>query len=208
MSSNSTICPRCGGKKSYRGKMCWSCRTAPPDFIDNNDGTVSIPLTSTDGIERFAIIDRDDIDLVVCHKWFAFDGRPAGGSTFYAHATINKKTTRMHRLILGASASELVDHENRDGLDNRRSNIRKCTSQENSRNKQRQRSGTSRFKGVSWNRKNKTWIAQISNNLRCQYLESFKDEENAAMAYDRAARELHGVFGRYNFPSDGEMSAI
>lgn len=58
---------------------------------------------------------------------------------------------------------------------------------------------TSRFKGVSRHSKNEKWIAQIQEDGRTKYLGSFDSEEDAAKAYDAAAREVFGVFARTNF---------
>jgi hypothetical protein len=110
----------------------------------------------------------------------------------------------MHRYLMG-EPSEEVDHENGDGLDNRRKNLRRATHAQNMMNALSRR-GSSRFKGVFWSVNR--WQAAIRDDYRKVYLGQFKIEEDAARAYDDAARRIHGAFARLNFPIEGERSAL
>ena len=103
----------------------------------------------------------------------------------------------MHRHILSAPAHLTVDHINRNRLDNRRCNLRLCTVAENNCNRFVVLSPTSRFKGVT--RRDNLWVASIhpsGNRLR---LGSFAVEEDAARAYDVAAKKFYGEFACCNF---------
>lgn len=111
------------------------------------------------------------------------------------------------RLILNAPTGAHVDHINGDPFDNRRCNLRLCTAGENNRNQRAQRGSTSRFKGVSA-RLDGRWMAQICASGNSQYIGIFRDEDEAARAYDTRARELHGEFAAVNFPLAGEQSAV
>jgi hypothetical protein len=62
---------------------------------------------------------------------------------------------------------------------------------------------SSRFRGVTWNRKNKRWQASINIGGKYKYLGSFLSEDDAAVAFDRAAVELRGRKARVNFSLDG-----
>ena len=118
----------------------------------------------------------------------------------------------MHRVITGAREGEHVDHINGNTLDNRRNNLRKCSAQDNVRNRRKpsHRAGrptTSIYKGVSWQPRESRWYATIGINGQQIVLGRFTDEIEAAHAYDRAARQHFGAFARLNFPRDGEQAA-
>ena len=146
---------------------------------------------------KVALVDDEDYDLVSSMKWHLDKG-------YARHAQrINGKVKHifMHRLILNAINSDLyVDHINKNTLDNRKSNLRLCTMSQNSAN--RKPYGKSNFLGVSIlnNGKYRQIIANIRKNKVQYLLGSFATEEEAAMAYDKAAIELHGEFARLNFP--------
>ena len=108
----------------------------------------------------------------------------------------------MHREVLRIPDHLLVDHINRNGLDNRKANLRPATAAQNTRNqaKRQDRNFSSKYKGVSRNGGKKLWQAVIHVNCMTMYLGSFHRETQAAKAYDRAARRYHGEFAVLNFP--------
>jgi len=98
---------------------------------------------------------------------------------------------------------EKIDHVNHNGLDNRRSNLRLATIQENQFNRQIQKTTkSSQYKGVSWETKQNKWRPSIKFNNQNIHLGSFTSEEDAARAYDKVAKELFGEFCCLNFPED------
>lgn len=94
-----------------------------------------------------------------------------------------------------------VHHVNGDALDNRRDNLRVCTKQQDTHGFQLKRSikATSRFRGVSWFKRDQNWKAQIMLDGHQRHIGYFNCEEDAARAYNIAAKELFGEFASPNF---------
>jgi len=103
----------------------------------------------------------------------------------------------MHNLIMG---TKLVDHKNGNGLDNQKNNLRNCTNQQNHMNRRPKKNCTSKFKGVCRFKKDLKWTAVIKFNRKQIYIGIFGNEEDAAKAYDKKAKELFGEFAYLNFP--------
>lgn len=158
----------------------------------------TIPLLPTD-LGHVALVDDIDYNLLIQYRWYAVRTSSGGKK---AQASINNKTVLMHRLIMNAPKGMQVDHINMDTLDNQRSNLRICTNAQNTCNQKGKSSRLSQYKGVSWHKKNKKWIAAITKNGQSFYLGSFESEIAAARTYDREARFLHGEFARLNFSSE------
>ena len=153
-----------------------------------------IPLTQG----KSCIVDAEDFKWLSAYNWCASKGN---NGRFYAVRKCKKKTTCMHRQILGCKPDEQADHRNNDGLDNRRINLRKCTHAENERNRGKTQRNSSGFKGVHWFRPTRQWRAAIQSDGKMQHIGLFKKVEDAARAYDKKARELHGSFAHTNFPN-------
>lgn len=151
---------------------------------------IEIPLTK--GL--FALIEEKDFEIVGKHKWYARKGK----NTYYATST-RCKTLHMHRLIMDVGDRLThIDHKNSNGLDNRRDNLRLATCAQNNCNK-RANKGTSNFKGIHWNKSNKKWTAQITKpGLPTKHIGNFISEIDAALAYNKAAKEMHGEFAWLN----------
>lgn len=114
-----------------------------------------------------------------------------------------RSRTALHRDIMGINDPKVfVDHINGDRFDNRRSNLRIASSYGNNQNSAPRINGKSRFKGVYpvRNTTDKIWAAQIKANHVRTFLGCFTTQEEAALAYDAAAKQLHGEFARLNFP--------
>lgn len=109
-------------------------------------------------------------------------------------------------ITAGSWPPDTVDHINGQRGDNRLCNLRLATRKEQSRNCASSKSSTSSFLGVSWRSDRKVWRAVIGDGSRQVFLGTFSDETEAAKAYDEAAKELHGVFARLNFPAGPQPS--
>lgn len=142
---------------------------------------------------KYAVVSDADAALVNQYRWHCL---PIG-KTCYAAAQINGKRMYMHRLILSPKQGISVDHLNDDGLDNRMSNLRLCSHQENL-SRMRTVVGESGFRGVT--RHQNSWKAKIRVNYKRIYVGCFKDKRDAARAYDAAAIKYFGPLARLNFP--------
>lgn len=111
-----------------------------------------------------------------------------------------RRTIFLHREIIGAKDGEFVDHIDGNSRNNLKKNLRIATTAQNVRNQRKQLGTSSRFKGVYWNKRRQKWHAQIKFQQRRVYLGLFSDQEDAARAYDTAARERFGEFAALNFP--------
>jgi len=150
-----------------------------------------IPLTQG----KFAFVDPEDYPALIRHKWSA----SKRGNTFYAVRSQGKHQIKMHRLITNAPPQLLVDHADHNGLNNTKQNLRPCNRLQNAANQQPRKNGSSKFKGVCWNKRDKVWDVRIRYNGRNLYIGSFKSELEAAKAYDSAARFYKGKFACTNF---------
>jgi hypothetical protein len=164
---------------------------------------VLIPLTRGgkygDGQMRYALVDAADYPLVSDRRWqVQWDGTTG---RFYASASYKDErgtyTLGLARAILGLRRGDRLhaDHANLSVLDNRRSNLRRCSPAQNSYNRARRRNNTSGFKGVF--REGSRWRAMIRFG-RLHHLGMFATAQEAAQAYDRAATRLHGEYARVN----------
>ncbi len=154
-----------------------------------------------------AIVDDDDFLSLNQYKWHTLEQPKATYTALYAcrkdYTNDSKKPifVRMHRLILNAPKNFQVDHINGNTLDNRRSNLRLCTNQQNQFNCYAKNNRTG-YKGVSWLptiRGSKHYRSQVMVNGKYVYLGYFKTALEAAKAYDAKAKELYGKFAKTNF---------
>lgn len=150
------------------------------------------------------IVDDDDWKWLSEFCWHARVSH--GGRKFYAYRGLwdpqakRMRPIPMHREIIGATPELHVDHISGDTLDNRRSNLRLCTRSQNLANSETRINKSSRFKGVSWHKRDKSWYAYINQEGSRINIGSFREEIAAAVAYDAKAIELFGAFARPNFP--------
>ena len=142
-----------------------------------------------------AIVDDADVPLVAGYSWHAKQCK----QTFYAEACPGHNMhILMHHLIVQLDDGQQCDHEDRNGLNNSRSNLRVATRSQNARNKRMSRNNTSGFKGVYFNKHKQRWQAQIVVNGKRRFLGRFATPEAGAVAYDVAAKRLHGEFAATN----------
>ena len=118
---------------------------------------------------------------------------------------------RAHRvawfLHYGSWPDELIDHINGVRADNRIENLRLATHKENLRNRKSKKGSLSKYKGVTWSKRDSKWCSYIYHD-KMKHLGSYTSEEEAGRAYDKAAREYFGDYACLNFPEEHEQGAI
>lgn len=151
---------------------------------------------------KVTFVDDKNYEELSKYKWHAHKARTGG---FYALRSFRENGKQyiisMARQILGLERGDKreTDHKNHNTLDNRQDNLRICTCRENLRNRKADSNTSSKFKGVSWDKENKKWRADISTNGKKKNLGRFLLEELAALRYDMVAIREHGEFACLNF---------
>ncbi|MCI0392234.1 MAG: HNH endonuclease [Acidobacteria bacterium] len=159
---------------------------------------IEVPLTKG----QVALIDDEDAERVLAHNWCARKDR----GIWYAVRTYRRGQGTaymlMHRLILNAPPGMETDHINRNGLDNRRLNLRLVTTSQNQWNRARNFNNQTGFKGVCWHKRRKKFYAKTQQHGVALHIGSFDTAIEAARAYDATTRLLRGEFARVNFPNE------
>ncbi len=157
-----------------------------------------IPLTQG----KYAMVDPDDYERLNKYKWQARRKE----RSFYATRSGwcerrgKRKIITMHRQVLPVPEGMFVDHINHNGLDNRKANLRPATQTQNTYNRRRHRNKTSsKYKGIYWEKRSKKWLVIMQHDFKRIKLGRFDDEEEAARAYDSAARIYQCEYAELNF---------
>jgi hypothetical protein len=154
-----------------------------------------IPLTQG----KVALVSDHRYEYLMQWKWHA--RHRLGGGWDAGRTVLGHKTVLMHRVIMNAPESVIVDHADGDGLNNVDENLRACTKTENNRNRRINKNNTHSFKGVS-KRPNcpiRPYKARIHVNGKLIHLGHFSTAEDAARAYDAAAKVYFGNYAKTNY---------
>ena len=116
-----------------------------------------------EGEDRFLMCDLVDLPTVEAYTWYSWTSQHRDGSKsgcVYASTHIGKMVVKFHRLL--HPEWEMIDHDNGNGLDNRRSNLLDGSDGKNSLNWATRTDNTSGTTGVSYDTANQRWIAHIT----------------------------------------------
>ncbi len=150
------------------------------------------------------LVDADDFDYLSQFEWAICSGYAKRSCHSDQDSFWLEMGHEIMELEIGNGWGRVLDHANRNKLDNRKTNLRICTQAQNVHNGPGKPNGSSRFKGVSWNKQSQHWRAYIVLEGKYQHLGQFIDEEEAARAYDAAANEAYGEYAYLNFPEEVE----
>jgi hypothetical protein len=173
------------------GTPCRNYKPKPAEPDESDDTVRRIPLSNG----QFVIVDAADYEWLSQYTWTMI----AAG---YAGRNEKGKLVLMHRQIMNPPKGMVVDHIDGGILNNRRSNLRICTREQNVRNSAKRRHAASRYKCVGFDKKLGRWFARFRYKSMHLWLGYFDDEAEAARAYDRKAVEYFGEFARLNFPEE------
>ena len=154
------------------------------------------------------LVDADKYDELMQYEWraqslYAITGKHVIYVVRRANKSKDITSMAMHRYLMQPKGNQCVDHINRNGLDNRLCNLRLCTQAYNALNTAKQLSSngcacTSKYKGVTYDKRTFKWRARITHQGKYYNLGSFLSELDAALAYNYAAEEFFGEFAFLN----------
>ena len=135
--------------------------------------------------------DLDDFETVKRYEWTVADSG-------YVEAHVERRTLRMHRLLLDVDKGEYVDHINGDKTDCRKHNLRISTNRQNLGNKNVGKNNQVGYKGVGYDKRRGLYYAYIVPDGNKKWLGYYPTPEEAATAYNKAAAFHFGEYARLN----------
>lgn len=141
------------------------------------------------GKGKFVLVDDEDYPYLSQFNWNL-------NNNGYPRMTKKHNRKYMHQLIL--KDSKRIDHIDGNPLNNTRKNLRSCTQSENTKNHSLNKNNTSGYKGVGWHKQMKKWRAYIEVNWEHKSLGLYNTKEQAAIAYNMAAKKYFGEFAKLN----------
>jgi len=142
--------------------------------------------------EKIILIDDEDYNKIKNYKWGVSYNKK------YDNFYVRSKFIDIHRLIMNCPSGMIVDHINHNGLDNRKENLRICNNKQNRINSLKHKELTSKYKGVYFEKIKRKYRADIRIDKKLKFIGLFKNEIDAAEAYNQAALKHFGQFANLN----------
>lgn len=159
-------------------------------IIYRTDYAEMLLLDKAANICGYAKIDLADVERVKQCAW---------SKATKGYVYCNKLKVYLHVFLLGKKDGLQIDHINRDRLDNRKSNLRRVTQGQNSRNSKIHIDNRSGYKGVHFDEGTNKFRSRIYVDGKSIHLGVFHNAKDAALAYDDAARKHYGQYSNTNF---------
>jgi AP2 domain/HNH endonuclease len=142
---------------------------------------------------RELLVDDQDFDWVSRIKWYDT------GKHAQRQWLVNgvKHSQYLHCMLM-SDTDKYVDHIDGNGLNNQTSNLRTCTHAQNMKNQKMRRTNKSGFKGVSFYKQTKRWVAYVRIGKKSKTIGYYDSPEEAAKMYDSEALKYYGEFARTN----------
>ena len=149
------------------------------------------------------IFDLEDYDKICNYRWYELKSTTSNYSRVYAKVKSGEEWIYLHTVIAG---EKNIDHEDRDTFNNRKSNLRKCSQANNTRNSSKRSTNTSGFIGVGFDKRRNKWIAEINYNNQHIFCGYYSNKEDAVIARLNAELKYFGpefapqrhLFDQYN----------
>lgn len=164
------------------------------DFVITDEGAVfDVYDIHSNKVGEF-IVDENDVQKIRYHKW----RQDTNGRIITGNCTNKNPRRELSRFLLDVDDERVVDHRDGNVKNNRRSNLRACTFQENAKNVSSVSNNTSGYIGVHWDSERNKWAPEIRDENRRWHLGRFSNIEEAVYARFCAEEELYGEFRNTN----------
>ena len=149
-------------------------------FILKNDYVELVIFNKLKQNKIITFISRKDLEKVKKGHWCACYDKTI--KNYYIRGRVNKKQVQLHRYITNCPDNLVVDHVNRNTLDNRQENLRCISQYENNQNrKELWQTNKSGYKCISWHKANNKWVIQHKG----KHIACAKTLEEAVMLRDK-----------------------
>ena len=181
-------------KNHYCSKECkyLACRKTNKILYENDYAYIQIIKNE----EVYKVLfDIEDLEVVQNHKWYL--GLNPQNQLYYVHGWSRGQNThiKLHRLITNCPKGFIVDHINRNPLDNRKCYLRICTTRENKQNQITQKNNkSSGHQNVYWDDIQKKWRVGLRINRKLTYFGRYTNLEDAV----NKAKEVRAIYFPYS----------
>ena len=201
------LCSKHRTQLRRHGKFLDRTRFDKNEIIVNHERDFAeIILYNRQGLENArTIINIDDIEKINGYKWSI----KKKNNNFYVRTTVNKKDILLHKLLTNTDSHTIVDHIDRNTLNNKKSNLRIASCSQNGMNKSIQSNNSSGFTGVYYSRKYNKWISTIKINKKTislgmflEKVDAIKFRLNAEKKYFKEFTPQKNLFEEYGIKDD------
>lgn len=157
---------------------------------------------NTGNTDTYALISKEDFTMISNYKWLlGKDGYAVTYQSIDKKENFGRTGWKMHSMIKRPFKGYVVDHINRNKLDNRRDNLRICTQKQNNYNKSKPSNSKYKYKGVASYKVDGIvkWKAIVTKDGKRSIIDNLPDEKTAARVHDMMAEEIFGKYAGKNF---------
>ncbi len=146
-------------------------------------------MSNSNKLPDGVLVDEEDLERVLKLKWHI---NTVGYVVSDQRKHKRGKYIRLHRFILQPNKNELIDHKNRNPLDNRKCNLRIADKSTNAMNREAQSNSSTGYKGITWDKQKKRWRTYASKKGKQYHLGFYKTIDEAIEGYNSRIEDIHG----------------